>query len=124
MIKSSNLTWIVVSDLKKAREFFVKKVGLKELTYAEEFGWVELSGAEGGSRIGLAEKNDIDGLEPGINGVITLTVENLEASCKEFQAKGIKLVGEVMEVPGHVKLQMFQDDDGNYLQLVERLETE
>jgi hypothetical protein len=36
--------------------------------------------------------------------------------------KQVKMLGEMMEVPGHVKLQMFQDSDGNHFQLAQMLE--
>ena len=120
MLKSSNLSWIAVSDFKKARKFFTETLGLKELTCSEEYGWLELSGQEGGSMIGIAQAN-VE-LGAGKNAVITLTVDNLDTTVAEFKKKGVHLIGEIMEVPGHVKLQMFTDLDGNKFQLVESLD--
>jgi len=123
MVKSSDLSWIVVSDLNKAKHFFTHTVGLKELSCSEEFGWAELGGESGGAVVGLAEENPMMGdIKAGSNAVITLTVEDAEKTTEEFEEKGIPLVGEMMEVPGHVKLQMFKDPDGNLLQIVEKLD--
>ena len=122
MIKSSDLSWIVVSDLKKAKQFFTTSVGLKELKYVEELGWAELGGEDGGSVVGLAEANPTMDLEAGKNAIITLTVDDCDKMAEELKKRGVSLVGEVMEVPGHVKLQMFKDSDGNLLQIVENLD--
>lgn len=124
MLKSVDLAWIVVSDFKKARKFFTETIGLKEHSCSEEHGWVELCGADGGTMIGLAQKNeesDQSGVAPGGNAIITITVDNLAETISEFKKKKVKLIGDVMEVPGHVKLQMFTDADGNRFQLVETL---
>jgi predicted enzyme related to lactoylglutathione lyase len=121
MLKSSGLTWIAVSDFKKARKFFTETLGLKEQTCAEEWGWLELQGQDGGSTIGVAQASDE--LPAGANGVITFTVDDLESTIADFKKKNVQLIGEVMEVPGHVKLQMFADADGNKFQIVQCLES-
>jgi predicted enzyme related to lactoylglutathione lyase len=45
----------------------------------------------------------------------------LEAATVEMEKKGAKKVGDVMEVPGHVKMLLFKDADGNHFQMVEML---
>jgi predicted enzyme related to lactoylglutathione lyase len=123
MVLSSDLSWIVVSDLKKAKEFFTNIVGLKVLNVSEEFGWAELGGESGGAVIGLAEESPMmEGITAGNNAVITLTVEDADKATEALKKKGVELVGDMMEVPGHVKLQMFKDPDGNLLQIVEKLD--
>jgi predicted enzyme related to lactoylglutathione lyase len=52
---------------------------------------------------------------------VTITVKNLEEACSLFKEKGAKLVGEVLEVPGHVRMQTFVDGDGNTMQLVQKI---
>jgi len=122
-LKSMNLAWIVVNDLKKAIKFYTETVGLKLMEFNEQFGWAELEGSEGGARMGLAQaqfKSEED-VQPGQNAVLTFTVHNLEKAIDELIEKGAKLVGKVQEVPGHVKLQTVSDIDGNRFQLVEIL---
>lgn len=121
MLKSFDLAWIVVSDIKKAKKFFAETLGLKEHTYAEELGWAEFEGSEGGTRIGLAQESEEQGTCAGENAIITLTVDNLETTVSELRKKGVKLIGGILEVPGHVKMQMFTDPDGNKFQAVQIL---
>lgn len=125
-LKSINLVWIMVTDIKQAIKFYTETVGLKLMEYHEQFGWAELEGHEGGARLGIAQKQlkSDDGIEPGQNAVMTFTVANLEKAISEMTKKGAKMVGETQEVPGHVKLQMALDEDGNHFQLVELLQHE
>jgi predicted enzyme related to lactoylglutathione lyase len=118
--KSMNLAWIVVTDFKKAVEFYTKVVGLKLMEVNEQYGWAELEGPQGGARIGIAQQCDqMDGIKAGQNAVITFTVDNIEASVTDFAKKGGKLIGTIQEVPGHVKMQTVCDADGNHFQLCE-----
>lgn len=120
-IKGSFLSWIVVKDLKKSKKFF-EEIGLKSGQCAEEFGWLEFSGHEGGASLGIAAESDKSEIPVGSNAVVTFTVENIEEAVKELKKKGVKLLGDIMEVPGHVKLQSFCDPDGNHFQLAELLD--
>lgn len=115
------LSWVVVKDLKAAIEFYTKVVGLKLVQDSSELGWAELSGPDG-SILGIAQENPQMDNKAGTNAVVTVTVEDIEAARKSFLEKGANLIGEVIEVPGHVKMQTFTDKDGNFLQLVESLD--
>ncbi len=120
-LKSMNLVWIVVNDLKKAIKFYTETVGLKLMEQNDQFGWAELEGHNGGARLGIAQmclKSEED-VKPGQNAVMTFTVANIETAVAEMSEKGAKLIGEIEEIPGHVKMQTAQDTDGNRFQLVE-----
>lgn len=119
--KEISLAWIVVEDLKKAIAFYTEVAGLKLEELNEAFGWAELSGHAGGARLGLAQKNDKDSIQPGQNAILTLTIENLDTSIQELRDQNVQIIGEVMEVPGVVKMQLVADPDGNQFQLVELL---
>jgi predicted enzyme related to lactoylglutathione lyase len=121
VIKSTELSWLVVTNLKQAVEFYTKTLGLKLLNMTEEHGWAELQGKEGGSTIGLCQTSDRSPIKPGFNAVMTFTVDNMDLAIKELQSKGLKLVGPVIEVEGHVKMQDFFDLDNNRFQLVQNL---
>ncbi len=120
------LAWIVVDDLKKAVAFYTEVIGLKLMEVHEAFGWAELEGTEGGARLGIAQQclKDDEGNKAGQNAIITLTVANLEESLKRLIEKGANLVGEIQEVPGHVKMQTVRDLDNNRFQLVQVLQHE
>src|SRR5262249_16846620 len=111
----------VVKDIKKAIKFYTEVVGLKVMEYNEQYNWAELRGKDGGATLGIAQKSDQEIIQPGQNAVVTLTVESLVKAKAELSKKGGKTLGEVIEIPGHVKIQSFVDHDGNHLQLVEKL---
>lgn len=120
-VKSSNLSWVCVGDLKEALKFYQEVLGFKLLSMSEEYGWAELQGVDGGAVIGLAVKDPSGPLHPGDNAVITLTVDDIEAEIALLKKRGITFVGSCQEVPGHVKMQLLKDKEGNHLQLVELL---
>lgn len=115
------LCWIVVKDIQKAIEFYTKTVGLSLHEYHAEFGWAELSGPQG-TMIGLAQENPQMDEKSGSNAVITITVKDIMKARDGFLKQGATLVGDILEIPGHVKMQTFQDTDGNRLQLVQKLD--
>lgn len=120
-IKSIDMTWIVVSDLKTAVKYYTEVVGLKLHQFAEEFGWAELAGKDGGAQLGLAQNASHCPIKPGQNAVITLTVDSVQDQKKRLSAKNVTFLGDIIEVPGHVKLLLCEDTDGNKFQLVESL---
>jgi predicted enzyme related to lactoylglutathione lyase len=121
---SMDLAWIVVNDLKKAIEFYTKTVGLKLMEHNEEYGWAEFQGPKGGARLGVAQlsPDPMDDVKPGDNAVLAFTVSDLNKAASEMVKKGAQLVGAVQDIPGHVKLQMVKDVDGNRFQLVQMYE--
>jgi len=121
-VKAINLSWITVKDFKKAIQYYTDVVGLKVDEISEEWGWAELSGHEGGAVLGIAAENEENPIKAGTNAVVTMTVESLETTCKELKGQGVELLGEVHEVPGHVKMQLCCDPDGNLFHIVEMIE--
>lgn len=121
--KSMDLSWIVVSDLKKALEFYTEVMGLKLVELQEQFGWAELQGKEGGMRLGIAQASPHEP-EAGKNAVVTMTVDNLERAKSYIEKNGALFIGDVLEIPDQVKMQTFADVDGNRFQIVQILSGE
>lgn len=119
--KSFNLAWIVVKDLKQAIQFYTEVVGLKLVELNETYGWAEVQGHQDGARLGIAKEHPEQSTKAGHNAVPTFTVENIEKAIEHLHKKGAKCQGEIQEIPGHVKLQMVIDKDGNHFQMVELL---
>lgn len=121
MIESIHLTWIVVKDVKKAIKFYTDVVGLKLVEHNEEYGWAELAGhnKDNGVHLGLAQQSPNEPIKAGQNGVFTLTVKDIEQAKKDVLKKGGKTIGDILDIPGHVKLQTVVDEDGNHFQLVQ-----
>jgi predicted enzyme related to lactoylglutathione lyase len=120
--KSFSLAWIVVKDFKKAVKFYTEKAGLKLLKASEEHGWAELQGHEEGAMLGIATVQKECPLLPGQNACVTLTVEDIDKAKDDLHKEGVKFLGEIHEIPGHVKLLMAVDPDGNHFQLVQMLD--
>lgn len=116
-IKSLDMVWIVVADLNKAIAYYTDIVGMKLMQRADQFGWAEMSCEKDHCRLGLAQARA--GNKAGSNAVVTLTVPEINAARAEMIKKGAKLDGDIIEIPGHVKMQSMSDPDGNQLQLVE-----
>ena len=119
-VRGNLLSWIVVKDLKAAIKFYTEVVGLTLLNKSPEYGWAELAGPEGAS-LGIAQESSEMEIKAGSNAVMSISVDNLDAACGLYRKKGAKLVGEIVEVPGHVRMQTFLDFDGNMMQVVQKL---
>lgn len=125
MIDTSNivgntLSWIVVKDFKSAIRFYTEVLGFSIQSETPEYGWAELSGPEG-AIVALAQENPSAPYKAGINAIITITVKDINTARRALFDAGTKLHGEIEEIPGHVKMQTFEDADGNILQLAEKL---
>lgn len=53
---------------------------------------------------------------------MALTVENLEEAKHTMKERGAHFIGDVIEIPGHVRLQSCVDLDGNRFQLAQSLD--
>lgn len=120
-VKEIGLSWIVVKDVKAAVKYYTEVVGLKLMEFNEQYGWAELQGHGGGARLGIAQECPQEKTKAGQNAVVTFTVADLEKAKGEMIKKGAKCQGDVIEVPGHVKMQTVVDNDGNSFQICELL---
>ena len=118
--ESMDLVWIVVKDVKEAVKFYTEVVGLQLMEMSEEWGWAELQG-KNGARLGVGTSHEKSSVKPGQNGIVTFTVKDLDKTKADMIKKGAHCVGEIEEVPGHVRMQMVQDPSGNQFQLVQKL---
>lgn len=125
MINTSNiigntLSWLVVKDLDAAIDYYTKVLGFSVECHTKEFGWAELS-APKGAIVALCQENPHAPYKSGTNAVITIEVKDIEMARKTLISSGSKLCGEIQEIPGHVKMQTFEDFDGNMMQFAEKL---
>lgn len=120
-IKNIGLAWIITSDFARAKQFYQKTLGLSLEDCVEEYSWMELKGEHDEGRLGIGGCAPEMPDKPGQNAVVTLTVDDVVAAKKELEGKGVTFLGDIMEVPGHVKMATFADFDGNKFQIVEIL---
>jgi predicted enzyme related to lactoylglutathione lyase len=118
-IQDISMAWVVVKNLDASIKFYTEVVGLKLCEHHKEFGWAELEAENSGARLGLAQASDREEMIPGQNAVVGLTVADIVTAKNRLKEGQAQLVGEILEVPGHVKLQTFTDPDGNKFQLAQ-----
>ena len=113
---------MAVSDMPKAKAFYVDKLGLKVTTdyrKDDDNWWVSLTFPEGGSSITLTTAHE--NMKPGTMKLYFAT-SDIAAAHKELSAKGAK-VNEVKDDlfgPGSgVKWSNLEDPDGNQVLLVQ-----
>ncbi len=121
MIEKMELAWIVVADIQQAVQYYTEVIGLKLLEFNKDYGWAELSGHQGGAMLGIAQASDKESVLPGQNAVMTMSVKDIEATKSTLSEKGVTFVGNIIEIPGMIKLQLFTDIDGNKFQLAQTL---
>lgn len=119
-LKGMHLSWIVVANIDSAIKFYTEVIGLSLMEFSAEYGWAELSGPDG-ARLGIAQYSESSEIEPGDNAVVTISVADIEKARNELLEKDVRLIGDILEVPGHVKMQTFADNDGNTFQLCQLL---
>jgi predicted enzyme related to lactoylglutathione lyase len=106
-----------VTSITKAKEFYTDKLSLKILEetpnfFAAKAGEVRLSFFEG------YEKLD-NGEEPKTGVSLILRVDNLNEAISEILKKGVKIKGDIIDIPKFHKFQEIEDPDGNILYLAE-----
>lgn len=123
-VKNIGLAWIATADITKAKDFFSNTLGLEVTADSQEHGWLEFKAAGSSFLLGVGEvkeESENSPVMPGYNAVVTFTVDNIEETKKELEAKQVDIY-DIVEVPGHVKMAFMQDADGNVFQIVEMLE--
>lgn len=111
---------MAVSDMPKAKEFYVDKLGLEVKTdyrQDDDNWWVELTFPNEGVHITLSTHHGNQ--EPGTM-VIYLATSDLANAHKELSDKGVKVskIGDDLHGPGSgTKWLNFEDPDGNLIHL-------
>jgi len=120
IVNKLSMVSVVVSDMKKAKEFYAEKLGLEVATdyrRNDNNWWVTLTFPGGGAAITLARSSTTSNEppKPGTMGIY-LSTSDIGAAHKELNEKGVK-TGEVRDDlygPGSgVKFIQLQDPDGS-----------
>jgi predicted enzyme related to lactoylglutathione lyase len=120
-IKSIDLAWISTSDMAKAKKFFGEKLGLELTADTPEHNWLEFKGKDGGAGFGVGKDDPYSPIKSGQNAIVCFTVDDLVKTKQEFEKKGVKMIGDIVDIPGHVKMQLIADEDGNIFHLAQPL---
>lgn len=120
VVNKLSMVSIVVSDMKKAKEFYAEKLGLEVATdyrQDDDNWWVTLTLPGGGASITLARSSTTHNEPPQPDTIgFYLSTSDIAAAHKELNEKGVK-TGEVRDDlygPGSgVKFFQLKDPDGN-----------
>ena len=118
MFKKVDYVFFNVDDMEKAKAFYCDKLGMS--AKYETADWVELdagnatialrrygSGPEGRPELGVGE-----------GATLVFEVDDLAAAKEEMEEKGVAFIGDIIDYGG-VKLAVFEDLNGNILQIYE-----
>ena len=120
VVNKLTMVSVVVSDMKKAKEFYAEKLGLEVATdyrQNDDNWWVTLALPGGGASITLARSSTTsnEAPKPGTLGFY-LSTSDIAAAHKELNEKGVKTseIQDNLYGPGSgVKFFQLQDPDGN-----------
>ena len=120
IVNKLSMVSILVSDMKKAKEFYAEKLGLEIATdyrRNDDNWWVTLTFPGGGASITLARSSTTDNESPKPDTMsFYFSTSDIAAARKELDEKGVK-PGEVRDDlygPGSgVKFFQLKDPDGN-----------
>jgi catechol 2,3-dioxygenase-like lactoylglutathione lyase family enzyme len=120
IVNKLSMVSILVSDMKKAKEFYAEKLGLEVATdyrLNDDNWWVTLTFPGGGASITLARSSTTDN-EPAKPDTMSFyfSTSDIAAAHKELNEKGVKPseVRDDLYGPGSgVKFFQLKDPDGN-----------
>ncbi|MNK26207.1 fosfomycin resistance protein FosB [compost metagenome] len=118
MITGVKDVYYSVTDVKRAKQFYIEALGMK-LSFEHEH-WIALDC--GGVQIGLhPEENPIPSIPRDSHGshagaTLTLKSNDVKEDRKRIESFGGKILGEADQPWGHMLV--FEDPDGNVLKLM------
>jgi len=121
LLKNMKLGWATVANVEKTRSFMVDKLGLTEVDFNKDFGWLEVQAEDKKFTLGFGGVHQDSPYKPGNNAIITFGVEDIEAAKAELEKKGVIFTTDIYDIPGHVKMADFVDEDKNMYQLAQEL---
>ena len=107
-----------VRDLDAAIAWFKNTLGFEEHFKVAEAGWAEVATPVEGVTIGLSQGDEAP-TRGGATPVFGVT--DIDAARAELEGKGVRFEGDIVELPGMVKLATFFDPDGNTYMLAQSL---
>jgi catechol 2,3-dioxygenase-like lactoylglutathione lyase family enzyme len=120
IVNQLSMVSVVVSDMKKAKEFYAEKLGLEVATdyrQNDDNWWVTLTFPGGGASITLARSSTTDNEPPKPDTMsFYFSTSDIAAAHKELNEKGVKTseVRNDLYGPGSgVKFFQLKDPDGN-----------
>ncbi|RYY25007.1 MAG: VOC family protein [Sphingomonadales bacterium] len=109
---------ISVTSLDAAIPWYQELFGMTLLYRIDEIAWCEMVSPVARVTVGLSQ---VETVPQGGGATLTFGVADLDAAKAVLDAKIIRQDGEIMEIPGMVRLLTFYDPDGNALMFYQDL---
>ena len=103
-----------VTDLDRSIGWYRDILGFELLYRSEDIAWCELATAVAKVNVGLSERQEAGGAG---GATLTFGVTDIEAAKADLDGKDVRQDGEIMDIPGLVRLLTFFDPDDNALML-------
>lgn len=107
---------IGVTDLKRSITWYAQTLGFALLYENEATAWAEMATPVSKTTVGLGQ---VETVPQGGGATLTWGVTDIVAAMAELESKDVKLDGDIVIIPGLVKLLTFYDPDGNAMMLFE-----
>jgi catechol 2,3-dioxygenase-like lactoylglutathione lyase family enzyme len=105
-----------VTDLERSIDWYRDRLGFELLYRRDDIGWCELKSGVASVAVGLSERREAGG--PG-GATLTFGVTDLDAAKADLDVAGVRQDGDIVEIPGLVRLLTFFDPDDNALMFYE-----
>ena len=106
-----------VSDLDEAINWYQKTLGFELQYRLDEIGWCELTSSVENVNVGLSV---VESPNPG-GATPTFGVQDIQAAEAALQSKDVRIDGDIVTIPGLVRLLTFYDQDDNSLMFYQEL---
>lgn len=107
------------TDLDRTIAWYEKVLGFQLIYKRDDIAWCEMTSPVANVNVGFGIKEEGAG-GPG-GAVLTFGVTDIDAAKAELDRQNVRQDGEIMEIPGMVKLLTFFDPDDNALMLYQDL---
>ncbi len=106
-----------VQDLERAKKFYEDIFNFEVSWYmSPEAGWCEFNLPGGDPKLGLNLAGEDEKVTPNW-GILTMDVEDIEATKKYIESKGIETT-DITDIPDMVSYFNMKDSEGNSIQIV------
>ena len=99
-----------VTDMTASIAWYERVMQCTLLYRADEIGWCELATPMGGVNIGLSQ---VESVVQGGGATNVFEVADIDAAKAHLDVEGVRQDGDILHIPGLVKLITFYDPDGN-----------
>lgn len=107
-----------VTDLNRSLAWYRDLLGFTLLYRRDDIAWCELATGVQRVNVGLSERQEAGGIG---GATLTFGVEDIAAAKAALDAQGVRQDGDVVEIPGLVRLLTFFDPDDNALMFYQDL---